>query len=150
MVMQFLKREKGNGKTKYSEGFFNETTHEIGKAQANYTFAKYSLSMAKESYERALQMHHEGKSYKDMISQMYYLDDDLKNDTIQFSTAIERYKINNGYIQEQLTKIQGIIGYAPMYEIDNYANENMNNLSLKNRFYLQDEPVASTGTEQDD
>lgn len=150
MVMQFLKREKGNGKTKYSEGFFNETTHEIGKAQANYTFAKYSLSMAKESYERALQMHHEGKSYKDMISQMYYLDDDLKNDTIQFSTAIERYKINNGYIQEQLTKIQGIIGYAPMYEIDNYANENMNNLSLKNRFYLQDKPVASTGTEQDD
>lgn len=120
-----------------SERFFNETTHEIGKAQANYTFAKYSLAMAKESYERALQMHHEGKSYKDMISQMYYLDDDLKNDTIQFSTAIERYKINNGYIQEQLTKIQGIIGYAPMYEIDNYAHENMNNLNLEDRFYLQ-------------
>lgn len=120
-----------------SERFFNETTHEISKAQANYTFAKYSLSMAKESYERALQMHHEGKAYKDMISQMYYLDDDLKNDTIQFSTAIERYKINNDYIQEQLTKIQNIIGEAPMYEIDFYANENMNYLNLEDRFYLQ-------------
>ncbi len=120
-----------------SERFFNETAHELSKAQANYTFAKYSLAMAKESYERALQMHHEGKAYKDMISQMYYLDDDLKNDTIQFSTAIERYKINNGYIQEQLTKIQGIIDDAPMYEIENYTYENMNNLSLNNRFYLQ-------------
>ena len=120
-----------------SERFFNETTHEISKAQANYTFAKYSLAMAKESYERALQMHHEGKAYKDMISQMYYLDDDLKNDTIQISTAIERYKINNEYIQEQLAKIQGIIGEAPMYEIDSYANENMNNQGLENRFYLQ-------------
>ena len=93
--------------------------------------------MAKESYERALQMHHECKAYIDMISQMYYLDDDLKNDTIQISTAIERYKINNDYIQEQLAKIQGIIGDAPMYEIGNYANENMNNLDLENRFYLQ-------------
>lgn len=120
-----------------SERFFNETTHEISKSQANYTFAKYSLVMAKESYERALQMHHEGKAYRDMISQMYYLDDDLKNDTIQFGTAIERYKINNAYIQEQLAKIQGIIGDAPMYEIDNYAKENMNNQGLEDRFYLQ-------------
>ena len=133
----FKERYKKQKEPLDSERFFNETTHEISKAQANYTFAKYSLAMAKESYERALQMHHEGKAYKDMISQMYYLDDDLKNDTIQISTAIERYKINNGYIQEQLTKIQGIIGDAPMYEIDNYANENMNNQNLEKRFYLQ-------------
>ena len=138
MVEEFFKnRDKERNEPLDSERFFNETTHEIGKAQANYTFAKYSLAMAKESYERTLQMHHEGKAYKDMISQMYYLDDDLKNDTIQFSTAIERYKINNEYIQEQLTKIQGIIGEAPMYVIDNYANENMSNQNLENRFYLQ-------------
>lgn len=137
MVEEFFKtRDKEQNEPSDSERFFNETTHEIGKAQANYTFAKYSLAMAKESYERALQMHHEGKAYKDMISQMYYLDDDLKNDTIQISTAIERYKINNDYLQEQLAKIQGIIGDAPMYEIDNYASENMNNLDLENRFYL--------------
>lgn len=138
MVEDYFNSDDGKQKEPLdSERFFNETTHEISKAQANYTFAKYSLAMAKESYERALQMHHEGKAYKDMISQMYYLDDDLKNDTIQISTAIERYKINNEYIQEKLTKIQRIIGEAPMYEIDNYANENMNNQNLENRFYLQ-------------
>ena len=137
MVEEFFNSEDEKRKEPLdSERFFNETTHEISKAQANYTFAKYSLAMAKESYERALQMHHEGKAYKDMISQMYYLDDDLKNDTIQISTAIERYKINNEYIQEKLTKIQRIIGEAPMYEIDNYANENMNNQNLENRFYI--------------
>ena len=138
MVEKFFKTKNKEQKEPLdSERFFNETTHEISKAQANYTFAKYSLAMAKESYERALQMHHEGKAYKDMISQMYYLDDDLKNDTIQLSSAIERYKINNNYIQEQLKKIQNIIGEAPMYEIDNYANENMNSQCLENRFYLQ-------------
>lgn len=126
-----------NGKVLYSERFFNETTHEIGKAQANYTFAKYTLSMAKESYERALQMHHEGKAYKDMISQMYYLDDDLKNDTIQFGMAIERYKINNRYIQKQLANIQRIIGDAPMYEIENFVDEKLNAMKLNGRFYLQ-------------
>ena len=127
----------GKGKKSSTfERFFNETTHEIGKAQANYTFAKYSLAMAKESYERALQMHHEGKAYKDMISQMYYLDDDLKNDTIQFSTAIERYKINNGYIQAQLNNIQNIMIKAPMHEIENFAKEEMTKMDLKNRFFI--------------
>ena len=126
---------KQNGVSHF-ERFFNENTHEIGKAQANYTFAKYSLAMAKESYERTLQMHHEGKAYKDMISQMYYLDDDLKNDTIQFTLAVERYKINNGYIQRQLEKIQRIIDAATMYDINNFANDNMNSLDLKDRFYL--------------
>ena len=80
-----------------SEKLFNETMHENGKAQVNLTLAKYSLVMAKESYERAMQMHYEGKAYKNIISQMYYLDDDLKNDTIQFGSAIERYKINCNY-----------------------------------------------------
>ena len=93
--------------------------------------------MAKESYERTLQMHHEGKAYKDMISQMYYLDDDLKNDTIQFTLAVERYKINNGYIQRQRIKIQEIIDAATMYDINNFANDNMNSLDLENRFFLQ-------------
>lgn len=147
MVVEFFRNKNEIQKEPLdSERFFNETTHEISKAQANYTFAKYSLAMAKESYERALQMHHEGKAYRDMISQMYYLDDDLKNDTIQFSTAIERYKINNEYIQEQLAKIQGIIGDAPMYKIDHYANENMNSQKLNDRFYLQHEPTSSLET----
>ena len=118
-----------------SEKFFNESLHEIGKAQVNLTLAKYSLAMAKESYEKALQMHHEGKAYKDMISQMYYLDDDLKNDTIQFGTAVERYKINNGYIQKQLKNIMKIIDIAPMYDLDNFIEENMNKMGLENRFY---------------
>lgn len=135
MVKKYIVEMKDKEKIYYYERFYNETTHEIGKAQANYTFAKYSLAMAKESYERALQMHHEGKAYKDMISQMYYLDDDLKNDTIQFSTAIERYKINNGYIQAQLDNIQEIMRVAPMHEIENYAREEMTKMDLKDRFY---------------
>lgn len=147
MVVEFFRNKNEIQKEPLdSERFFNATTHEISKAQANYTFAKYSLAMAKESYERALQMHHEGKAYRDMISQMYYLDDDLKNDTIQFGTAIERYKINNAYIQEQLTKIQRIIGDAPMYEIDHYVKENMNSQELNDRFYLQYEPTSSLET----
>lgn len=125
-----------------SEKFFNETLHEIGKAQVNYTLAKYSLAMAKESFERALQMHHEGKAYKDIISQMYYLDDDLKNDTIQFGMAVERYKINNKYIHKQLDNIKNIIEKAPMYDIDKFVVENMNKMSLNNRFFL--EPITDS------
>ena len=37
---------------------------------------------------------------------------------------------------------------APMYEIDNYAKENMNNQGLEDRFYLQNLPVSAPETEQ--
>lgn len=36
---------------------------------------------------------------------------------------------------------------APMYEIDNYAKENMNNQGLEDRFYLQNLPVSAPETE---
>ena len=131
----FRERNESEQGPSYFERFFNENIHEIGKAQANYTFAKYSLAMAYESYESTLQMHHEGKAYKDMISQMYYLDDDLKNDTIQFTLAVERYKINNGFIQKQRDKIKKIRDATSMYDIDLFANDNMNSMNLEGRFY---------------
>lgn len=49
-----------------------------------------------QKYDRSPQ---EGKAYKDMMSKMYYVDGDLKNDTVQFDLAVERFKINNGTLK---------------------------------------------------
>ena len=60
------------------------------------------MEMALKSYRSTIEVHREGKAYKDMMSKMYYVDGDLKNDTVQFDLAVERFKINNGYIDKRI------------------------------------------------
>ena len=40
-----------------------------------------------------------------MISRMFYLDNDLKNDTVQFDLAVERFKINSDHIDKNIEQI---------------------------------------------
>lgn len=36
---------------------------------------------------------------------MFYLDNDLKNNTVQFDLAVERFKINSDYIDKNIEQI---------------------------------------------
>ena len=40
-----------------------------------------------------------------MISRMFYLEDDLKNDIVHFDFAVERFKINSDYIDKNIERI---------------------------------------------
>lgn len=91
------------------------------------------MEMALKSYRATIEVHREGKAYKDMISKMYYLDDDLKNDTVQFDLAIERFKINNGYIDkcmEDLMKFET----NSLYDVESFCADNKSRLPLHKRF----------------
>lgn len=117
-----------------AEQLFDNMLKSIGKSNIHYTLRNYSAEMALKCYRQALDMHHEGKSYKDMIAKMYYLDDDLKNDTIQFDLALERLRINNGYIDKNLQNIMKVFNNASIYDVENFCADNETKLSLKNRF----------------
>lgn len=117
-----------------AEVFFNSVLKGIGKSNIHYTLCNYSAEMALKFYRQALDMHHEGKSYKDMISTLYYLDDDLKNDTIQFDLALERMGINNEYIDKKIKDIMNIFNNASIYDVENFCADNETRLSLDQRF----------------
>lgn len=121
-------------KKELADYFFNDVLKEIGKSNIHYTLNNYSAEMSLKFYRKALEMHHEGKSYKDMIAKMYYLDDDLKNDTIQFDSAIERFKINNGYINDNINKVLDSFRSSSIYDIENFCVDNESELPLQNRF----------------
>ena len=53
-----------------------------------------------------LEMHNEGRRYKEVIENMYYLNDDFNDNHFHFSAALERYKINCEVIQERIKNIQ--------------------------------------------
>lgn len=49
-------------------------------------------------YARAKQMHNQGKAYQEMIRNLYFLEEDLNNDTIQFNLAVsKRYVFSKDY-----------------------------------------------------
>lgn len=66
-------------------------------------------------YERAVEMHSEGKAYKEMIRTLFFLDDDLNNDTCQLAFGIERFLINTGWIQERLAYLKRLSVSAEAY-----------------------------------
>ena len=76
-------------------------------------------------YNKAVKMHIEGNSYKEMISGLYYLDDDLQNDTEQFNMALERYMINCGYIGCMEKSLKNIYSKAYIYDVECYEGGNV-------------------------
>lgn len=116
-----------------SDRLFESLISIIDKPNIHYTLSNYSLEMALKAYRSAIEVHSEGKAYKDMISKMYYLDDDLKNDTIQFDLAIERFKINNEYIESRIRSLMKFWTNS-LYDIECFCADNESRLPLSGRF----------------
>lgn len=64
---------------------------------------------------------------------MFYLDDDLKNDTIQFDLAIERFKINSDYIDKNIGQVMDTLSDS-LYNIENFCMDNETRVPLEKRF----------------
>lgn len=117
-----------------SDRLFGNMLHTIKKPNIQFLMTNYSEEMALRAFRQAKETHREGKAYKDMISRMYYLDDDLKNDTVQFDLAVERFKINCGNIDDN---IESILKYVTntVHELENYCIDNQARSTLHRRFH---------------
>ena len=71
-------------------------------------------------YTRARQVHAEGKTYQEMIRSLYFLDDDLNNDTLQFYLAIERYSLNKGKIKDKEYSLKKRCRKSDVYKTEWY------------------------------
>ncbi len=105
----------------YSESFFNQIKQSIDKANIHINASNYLAEMALKKYRKAREMHREGAAYKEMVSNMHFLDDDLNNDTCQFYFAIERYYNNCGIIDDQIRNLETICKNSSLLKMDSYA-----------------------------
>lgn len=116
-----------------SDRFFASILNGINKHNIQYTLTNYSGEMALKSYRNAIEVHKEGRAYKEMISRMYYLDDDLKNDTIQFDLAIERFKINSNHIDTSIESVKKGLNVT-LYDVESVCTDNETRATLHRRF----------------
>lgn len=102
---------------RYSKLFMN-IRHDMDDATIHHIFCNYSAEMAIKYYRAVRGVNTEGQEYKNMINNMYVLDDDLRNDTCQSNLADERYLQNSGIIEKKLKAMQRL-----------YVNSRANRLS---------------------
>lgn len=90
-----------------------------------YLTSSYLIGNAVDFYHKAVEMHTCGKAYKEMMSTLYFLEDDLFNNSCYFKFATELYCLNNGYIQGKINKLEKTY-YCnkALFNIDNYLNDN--------------------------
>lgn len=111
--------------------FYNHISTVIEPTNLKYIIDNYPAEMALLYYNKATEMHTEGTAYKEMISGLYYLDDDLQNDTEQFYLALERYMINCGYISCMKKSIRDIYSKANIYDVKCYDRGDFNSMQKK-------------------
>lgn len=89
-----------------------------------YLTSSYLIGNAVDFYHKAVEMHTCGNAYKEMMSTLYFLEDDLFNNSCYFKFATELYCLNNGYIQGKINKLEKTY-YCnkALFNIDNYLND---------------------------
>ena len=108
---------------RYSKLFMN-IRHDMDDATIHHIFCNYSAEMAIKYYRAARGVNSEGQEYKNMINNMYVLDDDLRNDTCQSNLADERYLQNSGVIERKRMAMQQLYIYSRANRLSSYESDN--------------------------
>lgn len=87
----------------------------------DYLTSSYLTGNAIDFYNRSLEMHTSGKSYKEMMTTLFLLEDDLHNDSNYLNYANEIFLINSGHIYMRRAKMSNYsLRQSRLLDIDKY------------------------------
>lgn len=92
----------------------------LRKGTPSYTNSAYLAERCIHYYTKARQAHNQGKTYQEIIRNLYFLDDDLNNDCLPFYMAIERLELAFKHIQERENYLKENFQKNELYQIYNY------------------------------
>lgn len=79
------------------ENVMNDLEARIGAVDARTLTPEYHTEKAIRHLRQAMETHSEGKAYRTLIEQIYYLNDDFNDNLNHFCAASERFRINTGH-----------------------------------------------------
>lgn len=71
-------------------------------------------------YQKLLQMHSDGRAYRDKLHEIYMLEDDYNDNVAHYTIAAERYRINTGRVSKILGELSKKTAADEVYVYDNY------------------------------
>ena len=96
--------------------------YKVCPSSNNYLTSSYLTGNAIDYYNRALEMHTSGKSYKEMMTTLFFLEDELHNDTNFMNFASELYLINQGFVKQHIEQLSNYtLKESNLLEIKNYV-----------------------------
>ena len=107
--VKIKRKEEDNNKKKGKKDKKDKKENEISKWLIDdiYNTEDYkliSLTNAERYYYKAKEMHHEGRTYKDMINRSCFLNDEFSDQRFHFITAHERWNITQANFNELLKR----------------------------------------------
>ena len=83
--------------------------------------AEYHYDQAFENYYSSIKMHTENESYRHNIQNMNYLEDDFDDELVHFCGALERLRLNNGYIYQKIVQMKDNLRTTNIHDINSFA-----------------------------
>lgn len=84
----------------------------------------YNFQMSMNHYKASLEMHKEGKPYKDIMENLCLLNDDLNENLMHFFCALDRFKINSNNILKRIKHLDEYTQDYNEYNITKYVAQN--------------------------
>ncbi|MGD2035645.1 MAG: hypothetical protein PVF73_11345, partial [Bacteroidales bacterium] len=112
----------------YDEGPKKEkTTHIEAKLKKlikpdniKFVDSEYNREIALTAYFSVIETHMKDQAYKDFIDDMYYLDDDFNDEQYHFAMASERFRLNMGYIKQEIRKLSALTNKSKVFMRKSY------------------------------
>lgn len=104
---------------------FNERVNDLlGGEGLIYLESKNHYESAVQYYYKMIQLHSDGKTYKDKLHEIYMLEDDYNDNMAHYTIAAERVRINTGKIKEKIIDLNNQIKDSKVYKYDSYLISN--------------------------
>jgi len=99
-----------------------------------YLESKNHYETAVQYYYKMIQLHSDGKTYKEKLHEIYMLEDDYNDNIAHYTIAAERVRINTGKIKEKINYLNNKIKDSKVYEYNSYLtsdNEILDGLDIE-------------------
>lgn len=99
---------------------FRQVTRITRRNNPSNTYLPFLAENAIHYYKKADEIHSQGKPYQEMVCNLFLLDDDLNNDTLQFYLAQERLEMRTAKMKNRLKELKDKYKGLKYYDIERY------------------------------
>lgn len=100
----------------------------LGSDSLIYLESKNHYESAIQYYYKMIQMHSDGKTYKDKLHEIYMLEDDYNDSMAHYTIAAERVRINTGTIKDKINDLNKKIADSRVYVYNSYLTSSKDDL----------------------
>ena len=115
-----VEKEKERYESLDGQKYEKEIEKIIGNSALAYLEPNYHFEEAIQHYHKSIQMHREGRVYKNGVLNLYMLEDDYNDNLKHFVLALERFRVNSGRVRFRINELKELVKDSKVYNYNSY------------------------------